>query len=193
MSTSPCIVALSLGASLLLSACGGGGSASIGGSLNGLGAGLSVVLQDNYGNNLTLSDNGTFTFSASVSSGNDYSVTVLTQPVGQTCTVANASGVVDTISDPITTVSVTCAASSSLGGTVSGLNPGTSVILSNADVTVPVAVNGGFAFPSIMSAGTKYDVTVSQQPDGETCTVGNPSGTISAGQMSSVVVTCVPG
>jgi len=79
-----------------LSACGGGGSSdvsySIGGSLSGLGAGKSVVLQNNGGDDLTLSANGGFIFATALGGGNVYDVTVLTQPVDQTCTVSNGTG-----------------------------------------------------------------------------------------------------
>src|SRR5712664_2555390 len=77
---------------LSLAACGGGTDAAIGGYLSGLGSGLSVVLQNNNSDSLTLTSNGSFTFANSLASGAAYSVTVLTQPVGQTCAVTNGSG-----------------------------------------------------------------------------------------------------
>ena len=91
---------------LVLAGCGGGGSGStpssqsstpppttqysIGGSVSGL-SGTGLVLQDNGADNLTVSQNGSFTFVTKVNSGSAYDVTVMTQPSGQTCAVANVS------------------------------------------------------------------------------------------------------
>ncbi|MGD0938886.1 MAG: hypothetical protein ABR905_04170, partial [Terracidiphilus sp.] len=52
---------------------------TIGGTIAGL-VGTGLILQDNGSNNLTVSANGSFTFSSAISSGNSYSVSVLTQP-----------------------------------------------------------------------------------------------------------------
>ena len=51
---------------------------SVGGTLSGLSG--TVVLQDNGGDNLTLTANGSFTFATQLASGAAYAVTVLTNP-----------------------------------------------------------------------------------------------------------------
>jgi hypothetical protein len=59
--------------------------------------GLGLVLQNNAGNDLTISANGNFNFSTQLSSGAAYAVTVKTQPnVGpfQVCSVTNGTGAV---------------------------------------------------------------------------------------------------
>jgi len=90
-----------------LAACGGGGGSSplytIGGSVSGLTG--TVVLQNNGGNNLSVSANGAFTFPTAVDSASAYAVTVLTQPLGPSCVVKNGSG---TASGDVTGVSVAC-------------------------------------------------------------------------------------
>ena len=181
-----------VGAAMVLSAAGClfNVGAIVGGTLSGLSTGATVVLQNNGDDKLTLSRNGAFTFGTVVLAGDAYSVTVLTQPVGQTCSVANASGTIDTNADDVNSVSVTCAVTASLGGTVSGLAAGTSVTLSNAGVSLAIAANGVFAFAGTLPAGTAYNVTVVTQPAGQTCTVANPTGTIKADVMASVTVTC---
>ena len=72
---------------------------SVGGTLVGLAVGSTgIVLQNNSGDSLTLTGNGTFTFSEGVTNDNAYSVTVSTQPtepVEQTCTVRNGTGTID--------------------------------------------------------------------------------------------------
>ena len=56
---------------------------TIGGTVSGL-TGTGLVLQDNGGNNLSISANGTFTFSNSVARGATYSVTVPPSPKART-------------------------------------------------------------------------------------------------------------
>lgn len=191
MTPSPRPIRLTLGLMLAaaLSACGGSG-ATIGGTLSGLGSGLDVVLQNNGTDNLTLTADGSFEFATSIDAGGSYSVTVATQPVGQACSVADGSGVVDSLGSSVTSVVVTCTANSSLGGTVSGLASGTSVTLANAGVLLPIAANGSFAFTGLLTAGSTYSVTVAVQPVGQTCVIGNASGTVVANVMAQVSVTC---
>ena len=177
-------------ACLSLAACGGGASATLGGTLSGLGTGLSLVLQNNDSDDLTLTANGSFAFATGASSGDTYDVSVLTQPVGQTCSVTSGSGTVDSADDSVDTIAVTCSMTSSLGGTVSGLAAGTSVTLRNGNVTLAVASNGAFAFPGILTAGTAYSVGVAVQPAGLTCSVSGASGAVVANVMASVSVTC---
>ena len=66
------------------------------------------MLQDNGGNDLAVSTNGSFTFTTALASGTAFAVTALTQPSNpaQTCGVTNGSGTVTT--GAITTVAVTC-------------------------------------------------------------------------------------
>lgn len=51
-----------------------------------------VVLQNNGGDDLTTSSNGTETFTTEVAVGSDYDVTVLNQPTNQTCQITSGSG-----------------------------------------------------------------------------------------------------
>lgn len=96
-----------------ITACGGGGDSmpinttgySIGGTLTGLNTGNTVVLQNNGGDDLTLTSNSSFTFLNRIKNPGTYAVTVKTQPNGQTCTVINSSGVTTT---DISNISVTC-------------------------------------------------------------------------------------
>ncbi len=181
--------ALALG----LSGCGGGSSdATIGGNISGLASGTSLVLQDNGSDNLTITANGGFSFPNKIGANSSYAVTVLTQPLGQLCTVGNASATVDSKGDNVTNVTVACVSNSTIGGTVSGLTAGTAVTLSNGQVLLPVAINGAFAFPGTLDVGATYDVTVATQPVGLTCTVLNGSGTVAANVAVDVTVNCAP-
>jgi hypothetical protein len=106
--------------SLLLAGCANGtdsGSGpiqtnqtyTVGGTVSGL-AGGQLVLQNNAGNNLTVSSNGSFTFNTPLSAGDFFLVTVLTQPSSpaQSCIVNNSEGAV--FSSNVTNIEVTCAA-----------------------------------------------------------------------------------
>ena len=177
-------------AAALLGGCGGGSNASISGTVSGLAAGSSITLQDDNADNLTITQNQGFTFPTSIAAGAAYDVTVLTQPIGETCTVTNGVGSVDSEGDDVTNVTVTCAQSSSVGGTVSGLAVGDSVWLASNGQLLAIANNGAFAFPGVLAAGTAYNVTVSAQPAQQTCSVANGSGTVTAGLMASVTVIC---
>jgi 6-phosphogluconolactonase (cycloisomerase 2 family) len=196
-------------AALALAACGGGGGGggggsgsgsttpppaattyTIGGSVTGLSG--TLVLQDNGGNNLTVTTAGNFTFSTQLASGAAYSVTVLTQPSGQTCTVANGSG---TVSANVTNVAVSCASSSTgltIGGTVSRLAGSGLVLQDNGGDNLTVTANGSFTFKTSLAAGAAYAVTVSTQPSSPTqyCVVTNGGGTVASANVTSVMVMC---
>ena len=175
---------------LALGACGHSDKTSIGGSLSGLDSGASVTMANSDGDVVTLTQNGSFEFPTFVPGGTSYNVTVVTQPAGEVCSVANGSGTLDAAGDPVTSVQVTCVDTATITGTISGLGAGTSATLSNNGQLLPVDVNGPFAFPGTVPAGTAYAVTVVVQPVGETCTINNGTGTVTAGVAIAIVVTC---
>ncbi len=159
---------------------------TVGGTVSGL-TGAGLVLQNNAGDNLPVSANGAFNFATAIGSGSPYSVTVLTQPTGQTCTVQNGSG---TTSANVSNVALTCVPVYPIGGTVSGLS-GTGLVLQNNSAdNLAVAANGTFTFATPVVAGATYAVSVLTQPSGATCTVQSGSGTASA-PVTAVAVTCV--
>ena len=164
---------------------------TIGGTVSGLSASTSVKLLDNGGNSLTVSANGAFTFTTAIASGSTYSVTVGTQPTGETCTVTNGSGTVGSAN--VTNVAVACATTKTftIGGTVSGLNASTSVtLLDNGGNSLTVSANGSFTFTTAIASGSTYSVTVGTEPTGETCTVTNGSGTVGSANVTNVAVAC---
>jgi len=157
---------------------------AVGGSVSGLSG--TVVLQNNGGNNLTLTAGGSFAFSNPVTYGSAYSVSLLTQPSGQTCSVANASG---TVTATVTNVAVTCAYNTyTIGGTLSGLS-GAVVLQNNGGDFLTLVGNGSFTFGTAIAYGSPYAVSVKTQPTGQTCTVTNPSSTVS-GTVTNVSVNC---
>lgn len=171
---------------------GSSGSGNIGGNVSGLGSGLAVTLQNNGADNLTVNSNGAFSFSKPVAAGAAYSVTVLTQPAGQTCVVANGVGTVAAGGDEVTSIAVTCTSTATISGSVSGLRPGTSVTLTDnsSGKSLAIAIDGAFSFADPVAAGNRYNLSITQQPVGQTCTIANASGTIPATGKTNVLVTC---
>ncbi len=158
---------------------------SVGGSASGLSG--SVVLQDNNGDNLTVATNGAFTFPTKVANGSHYSVTVLTHPASQSCSVASGTGTIAQAN--IGNVVVTCAANSyTIGGTVTGLN-GSVVLQNSGGNNDTISTNGSFTFPATVAYGNTFNVTVITQPQGQSCVVTGGSGTATA-SVASVAVNC---
>ena len=171
-------------------------TATIGGTVSGLVANSSVILQDNGGDSLTITANGAFTFKTAVTGADVYAVTVVTQPVNpnQICTVTQGSGVA---SANVTSVAVNCVLSYSIGGTVTGL-VGTGLILVNSSDSeqLPIsAANGNqpFTFKNLVPTGTAYAVTIFAEPTLPTqacvVTTGTGSGTATA-NVTSVAIVC---
>ncbi len=164
---------------------------TIGGTATGLLG--TVVLQNNAGDNLSVSSNGSFAFATPISSGAGYAVTILTQPgvPSQTCSLTNASGTVAGAN--VTDVTLSCVTNKfTVGGTVTGLQ-GTGLILqdNNGD-DLAIGADGTFAFATAIDSGSTYSVTVLTQPSGlsQTCAVANGTGTVGAGNVVDVAITC---
>jgi hypothetical protein len=88
--------------------------------------------------------------------------------------------VIPTSGNPPTTYTV--------GGNITGLT-GSVTIQNNSSNDIIETANAGFTFPA-QAEGTDYVVTVSSQPAGQTCTVGNGSGTNITVDITNVTVTC---
>ncbi len=87
-------------------------SYTVGGAVSGLSG--TVVLQDNGGDNLSVTANGPFTFGTALPGGAAYSVTVKTNPTGQACTVSSGSGTIAAAN--VTSVAVSCTTNSATSG-----------------------------------------------------------------------------
>lgn len=162
------------------------GTYTVGGTVTGLNG--TVVLKNNGSDSLTVTANGAFSFHGALSGGSAYSVTVYSQPVGQTCNATNGSGVIG--STNVVSVAITCTnITYKVGGAVSGLS-GTVVLRDNGADDLTITANGAFQFATALAAGAGYAVTVVAQPYGQTCTVSNGSGTIASTDITNVSITC---
>ena len=161
---------------------------TVGGTVSGL-ASTGLVLQNNNASDLAVGANGAFTFAAPMAVGASYSVTVKTQPSGQTCSVGNGSGT--SAGANVNNVTVICSTSThTVGGTVSGLIRLGLVLQNNNASDLTVAADGAFTSATPVAVGASYSVTVKTQPLGQTCTVGNGSGTSTGANVTNVTVTC---
>jgi hypothetical protein len=150
-------------------------SYSIGGTVSGLSG--TVVLQDNGGDDLTVSSDGSFTFVTPVASGAGFSVTVKNNPSGRTCSVSGAVGKVAAAN--VTSVQVTCTASptgstlgqddfdrpnGSLGSGWQGMNDGGLSIVSQQAVGRAGAIAGDVRVAEAYSSDQYSQVEVSSTP-----------------------------
>jgi sugar lactone lactonase YvrE len=154
------------------------------------GATGNVTLRLNGGNDLIVPNNGAFVFPTALANGAAYSVSVLTAPIGQSCTVSNPSGTIAGTS--VVNVIVACTTNPtlySIGGSVSGLS-GTLVLQLNGADDRTIATNGIYSFLRPLAAGTSYSVTIRTQPSGQACTVSNATGVVPATPVININVAC---
>ena len=160
---------------------------SVGGTISGLTG--TLALQNNGADDLDVSANGTFTFASAIADASAYVVTVSGQPAGQSCSVNNGNGTIAGAN--VTNINVVCVTPMfSVGGTISGLT-GTVTLQNNGADDLDVSANGTFTFATSVADAAAYNVTVSGQPAGQTCSVSNGGGAISGSNVTTVGVSCV--
>ena len=146
-----------------------------------------LVVADDKGDTLTFTTNTSQSFTKKYNGGSSYSVTIQTQPAGQTCTLgSNASG---TINSNIT-VTATCANSNpTISVTTTGL-AGTLVVHDDKNENLTFTTNTTQTFPTSYTSGSTYTVTIQTQPTNQTCTLSsNATGTITSN--ITVTATCI--
>jgi hypothetical protein len=76
-----------------------------------------------------------------------------------------------------------------VGGTVTGLEPGASLTLTNGTEKLTVAANGSFVFPTRLSAGSGFNISASA-PDGYSCKLSDAAGNIGKADSTNTTVAC---
>lgn len=149
-----------------------------------------LVLQDNGADNLGVASNGRFNFNTPIASGSAYAATIFSQPVGETCAIANGSGTI--ASSNVGNISVACVPNTyQISGSVSGLLGGASLVLQdNGGNSTTVSANGTFNFSTVVASGMNYAATVATQPAAQSCAIGNGTGIVVAGNVSNISVAC---
>jgi hypothetical protein len=178
---------------LALAGCGGSDSPStypIAGKITGLSA-AGLILRNNGGDNLVVPANATsFQFGTRVVYGSGYSVSILAQPNGLTCTVNGGTG--NHVTAAVSSIAITCSPiPHSIGGTIIGLSAAGLVLQNNGADNLTLAADATtFQFDSPVADGGGYAVTVFTQPTGLTCSVSNGVGIHVHADISSIQVTC---
>ncbi len=186
-----------------LASCGGGGGGSapssannteiqytIGGSVSGLSG--AIILQNNLSDTLSLSSDGAFNFLQKLSTDSDYNVTIFAMPSGQVCSINSGVGVV--ASSNIIDISVDCVTTNinsdfAVGGSVSGLS-GILTLQNNEGDRTAIGSNSAYRLSTRMADGELYNVTVSQNPVGQVCSIENASGLVAGADISNINVLC---
>jgi uncharacterized repeat protein (TIGR03803 family) len=178
------------------------------GTVTGLPGGQSVTLgvetSDAGSNTATVSADGGFVIYLldPLTLSSTWNVYVEQEPKGTTCTVTN--GGQDIVDNGVRTTSVdgiavSCAPAVyyTVGGTLTGLDSGTQVTLQNSagdgSESLTLSTNGAFTFPTALRGGVEgYNVIVTTQPHGLSCTVSNGFGLPIVADVINVSVTCSP-
>ena len=165
---------------------------TVGGLLSGLVAGDTVVLQNNSGDDLTVAADGAFTFAISLTNAAPFAVTVLTQPAApsEICEITNGTGTVQAANyDKAGVVCTTDAFS--VGGQLTGLNSGETIGLqNNGGDSLSLTADGSFVFSTQIADGARYDISITQQPAGQTCSVTSGSATVAGATANGAMVSC---
>jgi hypothetical protein len=187
----------------LLSSCGGGGSSgsntinysasrfTVSVTVAGLSAGKEIILTDGT-NNLTATTNTIYTFSTKLPNASPYQISITTQPIGQTCVIAYASGNID--SSNVTTALVNCidnpAPTYSIGLSISGLDAGKNLTVTNGIENITATINTSYTFPTQVGSNSNYSITVLNHPNGQFCRAYNATGTVNNSNISNVSIVC---
>jgi 6-phosphogluconolactonase (cycloisomerase 2 family) len=134
---------------------------SIGGNVTGLPAGVSLTLDNDGADALSITANGTFTFATPVPYGGSYAVTVANSPTHEVCTVSNGSG--SSVAASVANIGVACTpwlglayvgsgATSNPNVSLYGIEPNGTLTLVNSAVASGI-VPAGMAFANLGSAG----------------------------------------
>lgn len=190
--------------SLTLIACGGAGTNNndssptqfytLSGTLSGLNSNTQIELSS--GNdliaNITLTENGTFSFASKLAANSEYDVRVVAitnpnQDGQQSCTVNNGQG---SITGNIQNITVNCALtlnSYAVHGVLTGLAANTQLVLTEANnlvADITLNADGNFSSFEQLAAGTAYhfiiaSVTNPHQNIEQHCTLSNGQSTMS--------------
>ncbi|KQV47716.1 MULTISPECIES: hypothetical protein [unclassified Duganella] len=197
---------LSAAAALLcvagLAACGGKGNGSIALVVQVVGLDRGgLVLQNNGGDDLTISAAGSasYSFATLMAPDSQFNVTLKTVPANVTCKLANNTGKINYYTYNQTVVN--CAADPyTLGGTIrsvaadgTGAEPlsADGLVLANGAQTLAVARGAStWQFATPIGNQNVYGVTVLTQPAGQQCEVSMGTGTMPARNVVDVAVTC---
>ena len=160
---------------------------TVSGSITGLSA-AGLVLRMNSANLIVANGATTFKFASTLTSNSTYTVSVGIQPAGYICSVVNGFGTITNAN--ITNVSVECAKTYTVGGSITGLTKTGLILKLNGGATKIVASGAtSYTFSTSLTAGTPYLVTL-QSPAGLICTTINNSGVMGTANLTNANIAC---
>jgi hypothetical protein len=156
----------------------GDGVNSISGSVSGNQPGL--VLQTNQGSSITVSNEGSFSFSGVTQSDVIYDLSINNHPDGQTCTVNGYSS--------FTSFEIQCV-NNQIGGSIDNLN-GTLILQNQAGDLLTISSQSNYVFEESFNFAQNYQIVISSQPFGQECSMNNSEG-IFINNINTADITCV--
>ena len=120
-------------------------------------------------------------------------VAKLTLVVSSALTLVACGGATDTslIDSSVSGAASTHSTTYTLGGTLSGLNNGATLVLQgSAGDLLTLTTNSAFTFATPYAPGASYSVTIHTSPVGQSCSVDHGTGTMPASNVTSVAVSC---
>ena len=138
----------------------------------------------------TTTGSGQFFFKTLVETDSSYNVRVKSLPSNaKECKEFDNTG---KVAFTITTVQIVCTLNQfELKGTVTGLTGNNLVLVNGAD-RVPVTAGATSFTMAKVNQDAPYGVAILTQPDNQTCSVANGTGTVGANDITNVAVTCGP-
>ncbi len=166
----------------------------VGGTISGY-TGTGLVLESGPESVTVPKSATTYVVSKQLPAGTAYDIKVKTQPSDptQTCTVTNGKG---TVTANVNNINVNCVTNTyDVTATVVGLKGAGLVLQNNAadDLSVNVVDAGASTtatFATKVASGANYAVTIKTQPSMQTCMLMGGTGTVVAGPITTVTVTC---
>lgn len=116
------------------------------GSVSGLSG--TLVLQNNGGDDLSITSNGSFKFNPLYDSGSAYNVTALSQPVGKNCVITGGSGTIDNNDASVSIMCYSTSKSISSFG-FNSLSPSVNGSINESNKTVSLVVPSGTSVTSL--------------------------------------------
>jgi hypothetical protein len=166
---------------------------TVGGTVLGL-VGTGMVLRLNGANDLPVNPadggNVAFTFLKTLTEGEDFAVTIPTQPASQQCTVSGGDGTIG--SGNVTTIVVNCFIGKyTIGGDITGLE-GTITLHNNGGDAVTLNNSGSFSFPTPLDDLAQYAVSISSHsalPE-QTCILTDETGNVAGANVTNIGIAC---
>jgi sugar lactone lactonase YvrE len=115
-------------------------------------------------------------------------ITKLSVAIGLSVMLATCGGGGDT---PASSGTTPLAPTYSVGGIVSGLRTGLSVVVQDSSgASASLSANGSYTLLTSATGGTAYSLSVKTQPSGQVCSLSNASGSVASASIGNVALSC---